>query len=101
VLLPLAIAVGALGTQLADDRLATGLSEVQFLGVLGLPVVFGVGLLLGSFGRTGEVDELVARIGSTTPAPGERENAGGARVAGVAGSPAGARKVWVCGAPLG
>ncbi|WP_460778761.1 sensor histidine kinase [Microlunatus antarcticus] len=71
VLLPLAIAVGALGTQLADDRLATGLSEVQFLGVLGLPVVFGVGLLLGSFGRSGEVDELVARIGSTTPAPGE------------------------------
>ncbi|GAA3565147.1 hypothetical protein GCM10022197_21100 [Microlunatus spumicola] len=71
VLLPLLIAVGALATQLAADRLATGLGLVQFLGVLGLPVVFLVGLLLGSFGRAGEVDELVTRIGATTPRPRE------------------------------
>lgn len=71
VLLPLLIAVGALATQLADDRLATGLGAVQFFGVLGLPVVFLVGLLLGSFGRAGEVDELVTRISATTPEPHE------------------------------
>ena len=71
VLLPLLIAVGALATQLAEDRLATGLTALQFLGVLGLPVVFLVGLLLGSFGRAGEVDELVTRIGATTPDPHE------------------------------
>jgi signal transduction histidine kinase len=71
VLLPLLIAVGALATQLADDRLATGLGAVQFFGVLGLPVVFLVGLLLGSFGRAGEVDELVTRISATTPDPRE------------------------------
>ena len=71
VLLPLLIAVGALATQLAEDRLATGLTALQFLGVLGLPVVFLVGLLLGSFGRAGEVDELVTRLGATTPDPHE------------------------------
>ena len=40
---------------------------MQFLGVLGLPVVFLVGLLFGSFGRAGEVDEVVARIGAAMP----------------------------------
>ena len=39
--------------------------------MLGLPVVFLIGLLLGSFGRAGEVDELVTRIGATTPEPRE------------------------------
>jgi signal transduction histidine kinase len=71
VLLPLLIAVGALAGRLPDERLAADLGLLQLLAVLGLPVVFLVGLLLGSFGRAAEVDELVTRIGATTPRPGE------------------------------
>ncbi|SEQ33504.1 sensor histidine kinase [Microlunatus flavus] len=69
VLLPVMIGVGALAIQVRTP-LAVGLSWLQFAAVLGLPVVFLVGLLFGSFGRTGQVDELVARIGGATPSAG-------------------------------
>lgn len=69
--LPLVIAFGALEVQITDAAAPTGVTVLQFLGVLGLPVVFLVGLLLGSFGRAGELDELVTRIGATTPGAGE------------------------------
>jgi signal transduction histidine kinase len=70
VLLPLLIAIGALTSQIRVPLLMD-LTLVQFVGVLGLPVVFLVGLLQGSFGRAGQLDELVTRIGGTTPDPGE------------------------------
>ncbi len=71
VLLPLVIGVGALAAGVGDQALFEAATLLQFLGVLGLPVVFLIGLLFGSFGRAGQVDELVTRIGTTTPAPGE------------------------------
>lgn len=75
VLLPVVIAVGALAGRVGEPSWVAGLVALQFLGLLGLPVVFLVGLLLGSFGRAGEVDELVIRIGATTPQPGELTDA--------------------------
>ena len=74
VLLPVMIGVGALSTQLAVP-LNTNLTSLQFVGLLGLPVIFLLGLLSGSFGRAGRVDELVARIGRSTPLPGELDAA--------------------------
>lgn len=70
VLLPLLIGAGALLSQIRVP-LQVDLTGLQFYGILGLPVVFLVGLLLGSFGRAGELDELVARIGASTPERGE------------------------------
>ncbi len=42
-------------------------SHLQVAAIMGIPLVFLVGLLFGSFGRAGEVDELVAQIGAATP----------------------------------
>lgn len=74
VLLPVLIGVGALSVQISVP-VNTSFTSLQFFGLLGLPVVFLVGLLLGSFGRAGQVDELVARIGSATALPGELDAA--------------------------
>ena len=82
VLLPVMIGVGALSTQLAVP-LNTNLTSLQFVGLLGLPVVFLLGLLSGSFGRAGRVDELVARIGRAAPASGRLD----AAVASALGDP--------------
>ncbi|GAB3759258.1 sensor histidine kinase [Microlunatus parietis] len=41
--------------------------QLQLAAILGLPLVFLIGLLFGSFGRAGEVDEMVARIGAAAP----------------------------------
>ena len=70
VLLLLMISAGALASQLSLP-LRVDLTTLQFLGILGLPVVFLAGLLFGSFGRAGELDELVSRIGASTPERGE------------------------------
>jgi len=50
------------GTEVA---MITGLA--QLVAIMGIPLVFLVGLLFGSFGRAGEVDEMVARIGAAGP----------------------------------
>lgn len=42
-------------------------SHVQVATIMGIPLVFLIGLLFGSFGRAGEVDEMVAQIGASTP----------------------------------
>ncbi len=42
-------------------------SHLQVAAIMGIPLVFLIGLLFGSFGRAGEVDELVAQIGAATP----------------------------------
>lgn len=42
-------------------------AQLQLTAIFGLPLVFLIGLLFGSFGRAGEVDEMVARIGAAAP----------------------------------
>lgn len=55
----------------------------QAVAIVGLPFAFAAGLLRGSFGRAGEIDELVARVVSHVPTPDDLNKA----VADVLGDP--------------
>lgn len=67
---PVVIAVAAVTIRVAgESALREAAAYVELLAILGLPVAFLVGLLFGSFGRAGAVDEMVARIGAATPSP--------------------------------
>lgn len=68
VLFPVMIAGTAISVDVTDAPWVAASAEyVQLVAILGLPLVFLVGLLFGSFGRSGEVDEMIARIADTTP----------------------------------
>ncbi|MDN5767738.1 MAG: histidine kinase [Humibacillus sp.] len=51
------------------------LGTIQLLAVTGLPLVFLGGLLFGSFGRTGQVNEMMIRVGTSTPTAAELSQA--------------------------
>lgn len=72
ILAPLAITGTALSIRLAGSaEMAEPARTTQLVVLLCLPLVFLVGLLFGSFGRAGALDETVARIGAATPSPDE------------------------------
>lgn len=69
ILGPAVIGLAALARRVAPaDPLHLGFYAQAGTIVL-LPLVFAAGLLGGSFGRAGEVDEMVARMGARTPSP--------------------------------
>ncbi len=76
VVCSLVIALTAVCTRLTIGPTALAASaDVQVLAVVGLPIVFLVGLLFGSFGRTGEVSEMMIRVGTSTPTDAELSRA--------------------------
>lgn len=70
VVAPAVIGLAAVTKRLPElPNLGEIVFGVQALAIGGLPVAFGIGLLSGSFGRAGELGEMVARIGTRAPTP--------------------------------
>lgn len=69
---PLLIGITAIGLNITrGSHLATVIALGQSAILLLLPVVFLLGLVRGSFGRAGEVRDMVVRIGQATPSSGD------------------------------
>ncbi len=60
-------AAALIGRFSGGSEVAVIASHLQLASIMGIPLAFLIGLLFGSFGRAGEVDEVVARIGAAMP----------------------------------
>jgi signal transduction histidine kinase len=60
-------AAAVIGRFSGGSEVAVIASHLQVASIMGIPLVFLIGLLFGSFGRAGEVDEMVAQIGAAMP----------------------------------
>ena len=67
ILCALVIAVTGAASKTSSQSLLDVLGSIQLVAVTGLPIVFLTGLLFGSFGRTGQVNEMMIRVGAATP----------------------------------